>query len=139
MTTIRARLLNFFLRHTVKRRLAAASTPYDVRRVFNSALSIAPRGVVYTPATLGGVPGEWVEARDMPAKGTLLYVHGGGYVAMSPRTHRAVTGAFARRGFRVGCFSGRSLVRARVTIVGGTLPLPARDGQRSRAAHRGNG
>lgn len=101
MTTIRARLLNFFLRHTVKRRLAAASTPYDVRRVFNSALSIAPRGVVYTPATLGGVPGEWVEARDTPAKGTLLYVHGGGYVAMSPRTHRAVTGAFARRGFRV--------------------------------------
>ncbi len=31
----------------------------------------------------------------------MLYLHGGGYVACSPRTHRPITAAFARAGFRV--------------------------------------
>jgi acetyl esterase/lipase len=31
----------------------------------------------------------------------LLYVHGGGFVACSPKTHRPLTGAWARRGFEV--------------------------------------
>jgi len=101
MTSLRARLINFVLRHSVKRGLAKSRTPQDVRRVFNSARSFPPRGVTFTPATLGGVPGEWVEAKATPATGTLLYLHGGGYVGMSPRTHRAITGAFARRGLRV--------------------------------------
>lgn len=101
MTSLRAHLINFALRHTVKRGLAKSKTPHDVRRVFNSARSFPPRGVTFTPATLGGVPGEWVEAKDARPTATLLYLHGGGYVGMSPRTHRAITGAFARRGFRV--------------------------------------
>lgn len=101
MTSIRARFVNFVLRHTVKRGLAAARTPYDVRRVFNSARPLVPRGAAFTPGTLGGVPGEWAEAKTCAPRGTLLYLHGGGYVAMSPRTHRAVTGAFALRGLRV--------------------------------------
>lgn len=101
MTSLRARFINFALRHSVKRGLAKSKTPHDVRRVFNSARSFPPRGVTFTPATLGGVPGEWVEAQATPSTGTLLYLHGGGYVGMSPRTHRAITGAFARRGLRV--------------------------------------
>ncbi|HMN71481.1 MAG TPA: alpha/beta hydrolase [Rhodoblastus sp.] len=101
MTSLRARFINFALRHSVKRGLAKSKTPQDVRRVFNSARSFPPRGVRFTPATLGGVPGEWVEAADALAQGALLYLHGGGYVGMSPRTHRAITGAFARRGLRV--------------------------------------
>ncbi len=32
---------------------------------------------------------------------TLLYLHGGGFIACSPRTHRPITGWFARHGFRV--------------------------------------
>lgn len=101
MTSIRARFFNFLLRHTVKRGLAAARTPYDVRRVFNATRPLTPRGVIFTPATIGGVPGEWAEPKAGGTRGTMLYLHGGGYVAMSPRTHRAVTGAFARRGLRV--------------------------------------
>ncbi len=106
MTSLRARFFNFALRHTVKRGLAKSRTPQDVRRVFDSARSFPPRGVTFTPTTLGGVPGEWVEAKAAPSadatpRGTLLYLHGGGYVGMSPRTHRAITGAFARRGLRV--------------------------------------
>ncbi len=101
MTSLRARFINFALRHSVKQGLARSKTPQDVRRVFNSTRAFPPRGVTFTPATLGGVPGEWVEAAGAPPQGTLLYLHGGGYVGMSPRTHRAITGGFAKRGLRV--------------------------------------
>jgi acetyl esterase/lipase len=101
MPSIRAHILTFLTRHTVKRQLAACKTPQDVRRVFNGARTFAPRGVTHTPATLGGVPGEWVEPKQGSPRATLLYLHGGGYVGMSPTTHRSITGAFAKRGFRV--------------------------------------
>lgn len=101
MTSLRARFINFALRHSVKRGLAKSKTPQDVRRVFNSTRAFPPKGVTFTTGSLGGVPGEWVEASDVPATGTLLYLHGGGYVGMSPRTHRAITGGFARRGLWV--------------------------------------
>ena len=63
----------------------------------------AAKGVRYTPATLGGVAGEWVEdeaaAVPLGSPGgpatTLLYLHGGGFVGCSPRTHRPLTAALA--------------------------------------------
>ena len=101
MPTIRAHIVSFVVRHLTKRKLAACRTPLEVRAVFNSTLPSAARGVTYTPATVGGVPGEWALADKGEAQATLLYLHGGGYVAMSPKSHRAITGAFALRGFRV--------------------------------------
>jgi acetyl esterase/lipase len=59
----------------------------------------APRGVRLTQAALGGIPGEWVKAGPETAR--MLYLHGGGYFACSPSTHRAITGAYARQGFAV--------------------------------------
>jgi acetyl esterase/lipase len=44
----------------------------------------------------GVVRGEWLVPRDARA-GVLLYVHGGGFVSCSPRTHRPLTAALARR------------------------------------------
>ena len=73
----------------------------DVRRVFNAARTFPVKGVTYTPATLGGVPGEWAQDPGASPRANLLYLHGGGYVGMSPVTHRPITGAFAKRGFRV--------------------------------------
>lgn len=43
----------------------------------------------------GLVRGEWISPRE-PLPGTILYIHGGGYVACSPSTHRPVTAALAR-------------------------------------------
>lgn len=57
-------------------------------------------GTNIRPDILGGVPGEWLEAGDR-SRGVLLYLHGGGYVTCSPRTHRAITSAYARQGFAV--------------------------------------
>lgn len=52
------------------------------------------RGTLVEPASLGGVPGEWVRgprARSAPADApVVLYLHGGGYVFGSPRTHRNI-------------------------------------------------
>jgi epsilon-lactone hydrolase len=52
-----------------------------------------------TPAPVGGIAGEWVEAAG--GGHTLLYLHGGGYFACSAETHRPITVGFALQGFRV--------------------------------------
>jgi epsilon-lactone hydrolase len=53
------------------------------------------RGVRIDPVEEGVVRGEWLSAaRSM--RGTILYLHGGGYVAGSPATHRPITAALAR-------------------------------------------
>ena len=61
-------------------------------------LTLPPRGTIFTAATCGGVPGEWVRARGHGhAALTILYLHGGGYCTGSPATHRAITGHLAAR------------------------------------------
>jgi monoterpene epsilon-lactone hydrolase len=63
-----------------------------------SRATLVPRGVAFAPARLGGVPGEWVEARGAaPGATTVLYLHGGAYCVGSPATHRALTGHLALR------------------------------------------
>jgi monoterpene epsilon-lactone hydrolase len=101
MTRARTYFINFLLRRIMKRRYSACRTPSDVRKLFESGPSIVPKGVRFTEGTIGGVSGEWVELEGLAARGTLVYLHGGGYVCMSPRTHRAITAGFALRGMRV--------------------------------------
>jgi acetyl esterase/lipase len=101
-----ARLATFVVRRRVKPALADMRDIAAVRRAFDRPM-VAPKGVRYTPATLGGVPGEWVEGRaPEPAQAagpvvTLLYLHGGGFVGCSARTHRPLTAALALHGMRV--------------------------------------
>ena len=45
-------------------------------------------GVEVEPATVGGVKGEWVRARHARRDAALLYLHGGGYLLGSPKSHR---------------------------------------------------
>ena len=54
-----------------------------------------------TAEPVGGVAGEWLRPAGGRAAGTLLYLHGGGYFACSPQTHRPITGGFAKRGLDV--------------------------------------
>ena len=102
--SLQARLAAFAVRRRVRPRLGDLSDIARVRQVFNQSLP-SPRGVRYRSDTVGGVPGEWVEAEaappTAPASTTLLYLHGGGFVGCSPRTHRPITGALARQGLRV--------------------------------------
>jgi len=96
-----ARVAAFVIRRRVKPALGDFSDIARVRATFGKPLP-APRGVRYTDAVVGGVPGEWVEAEaGTAAATTLLYLHGGGFVGCSPRTHRSLTAALALQGLRV--------------------------------------
>jgi acetyl esterase/lipase len=101
MATLRTYFINLLLRNVIKRRLSRCQTPIDVRKVFESAASIVPKGVRFRQAIVGGVSGEWAETEKRARTGTLLYLHGGGYVSMSSRNYRPITGAFALRGLHV--------------------------------------
>jgi cation diffusion facilitator CzcD-associated flavoprotein CzcO/acetyl esterase/lipase len=102
MASWQARAAALTVKWRVRPALGDMSDLQRVRAVFGSTLP-PPRGVRFTPATLGGVAGEWVDAtRPPPADApVLMYVHGGGFIGGSPVTHRPVTAAFARRGMRV--------------------------------------
>jgi acetyl esterase/lipase len=67
--------------------------------VFGAAMP-APHGPAYTPDVIGGVAGEWAKSGGLAA-GTMLYLHGGGYIACAPKTYRSITGAYANRGLDV--------------------------------------
>ena len=43
--------------------------------------------IVQQPDTVAGVPGIWYRPKHGQARGTILYLHGGGYVGTSPRMY----------------------------------------------------
>lgn len=104
MSSWQTRLSAFLIRRRIKPRLGDMRDIGRVRALFNQPLPPPPGGQ-WAPATLAGVPGEWVTAKAAPAttsdKGVLLYLHGGGFIGCSPRTHRPVTVALALQGWRV--------------------------------------
>jgi acetyl esterase/lipase len=53
------------------------------------------RGLRVERVDEAGVRGEWIEPHDA-VPGAIFYIHGGGYVACSARTHRPLTSALAR-------------------------------------------
>lgn len=50
----------------------------------------------FEPVNQGGIRGEWVLAPGYRPAQRLLYIHGGAWLAGSPRSHRTVTDALAR-------------------------------------------
>ena len=111
MASWQAHLLRFLVRRRIGPKLRDMSDVMHVRKVF-SDVQRPPRGVRFTPASVGGVRGEWIEAdapppqanlpaRPEPARPWLVYVHGGGFVGCTPETHRPITASLALRGFRV--------------------------------------
>ncbi|MEH3148224.1 MAG: alpha/beta hydrolase [Methylobacterium frigidaeris] len=101
MATLRAYLADWIIRTQIKPKLARARDPIEVRRIFEAGRLPDPPGIRFTPGRVGGVAGEWVEAASGGGGPRLLYLHGGGFIGCSPRTHRPITGAFARHGFRL--------------------------------------
>ena len=47
-----------------------------------------------TPVQAGGVPAEWVRAAGADTSRRTLYIHGGAFMAGSPRSHRTLTARF---------------------------------------------
>ena len=99
MASLQAHVTTWILKRKLKPKLALAENALDVRRLLRPEPYRVPPSVRITPKTVGGVPGEWVEAAA--SSPTMLYLHGGGYVACTVVTHRPITAGFALRGLRV--------------------------------------
>jgi monoterpene epsilon-lactone hydrolase len=101
MASWQAHAIDAALRLLVKRRLPRDFDIVQTRQRIESMARGRFKDVRITPATVGCI-GEWVEGSAGATAGpVMLYLHGGGYVVCSPRTHRPITAAFARQGFRV--------------------------------------
>ena len=57
-----------------------------------------PREAVFEPAQVGPLKGEWVRMPKSSPERLILYFHGGGYIAGSPETHRALIARLAQAG-----------------------------------------
>lgn len=54
-----------------------------------------PFNATVTPVSVDGVPGEWVVAPQADPSRRVLYIHGGAFIAGSPRSHRPITQRFS--------------------------------------------
>lgn len=97
-----ARAVSFVLRLTFKRQLAAAQGIDQVRQLMGRNMSRTPREMkISSWPHAGGGLGERLRCLRTPPRARLMYVHGGGFVACSPLSHRSITVALARLGFEV--------------------------------------
>jgi acetyl esterase/lipase len=55
-----------------------------------------PKGATFEPAQIGPLKGEWVRCPNSSPNRLILYFHGGGYIAGSPQTHRALVARLAQ-------------------------------------------
>lgn len=64
-----------------------------------AAVALAPvvalEGVSQSPDALGGVQGIWYRPREVSSSGTIVYLHGGGYVGTSPNMYAFFTARLA--------------------------------------------
>ena len=100
MASLQAHVLDLLLRVNFKRRVRGEMDLDRARQILAASTLAVPGGVTFRPDEVGGIAGEWAEAPGQTI-GTLLYLHGGGYFACSPLTHRPITAAYAKHGFSV--------------------------------------
>lgn len=62
-----------------------------LRMLFDSLLDGQVFPASFTPVDVNGVRAEWVLAANADSSKRLLYLHGGAYIAGSPKSHRALT------------------------------------------------
>jgi acetyl esterase/lipase len=103
MASWQAHAIDAALRLLLKRRLPPDLDVQKIRARIEGMAQSRAKGVRISQARVGCL-GEWVEVPGLAADApVMLYLHGGGYTVCSPRTHRPITGFFARAGFRVFC------------------------------------
>lgn len=97
MASLRAQLMNAYLKWKVKSKplhlidadiLRANMDAYAPKRI--------PKWISIEPVDEDGVKGEWHRSANAEPGRTILYLHGGGYVFGSAKSHRNLTFALAR-------------------------------------------
>jgi acetyl esterase/lipase len=89
-----------FLKERAELAAAAAEQPRPdtatMRAGADSMALPAPDDVAVTSVDAGGVPADWVVAPGADPAKRLLYLHGGGYVLLSAKTHRLLASEISR-------------------------------------------
>jgi len=89
--TFRARVVRFALRHSIGRRLRSGVVSVAELRKLDDLMIRSqrlPRGTTVAPLAVGTLPAESVRGPGAREDVTVLYFHGGAFVAGSPATHR---------------------------------------------------
>lgn len=73
-----------------------ASTPQEMRAAFEEMAAPVAADIKTERVNAGGVDAEWVIAPGAAADRAVLYLHGGGYVLGSVKTHRDLMGRISR-------------------------------------------
>lgn len=120
MPSLQGRLLNAANRLFIRRRygLDEYALAKQARRIWGSPRLwqwIHSRGLTVKTVDENGIRGEWLEAENAAERrGALFYIHGGGFVSCSAKTHRPITATLARRTrFRVFSLKYRLAPEAR--------------------------
>lgn len=100
MPSLRGRLFNVFIRLFIRRRYGfdEYALAKEARRIFGSPRLfqwIHARGLRLRYVNEENARGEWLETKQAE-RGTIFYIHGGGYVSCSAKTHRPITATLAR-------------------------------------------
>ena len=61
-----------------------------------SSLTRIPKDVKHEIVDAGGISAEWISTQEVNDQKVVLYLHGGGYIAGSIKTHRDLAGRIAR-------------------------------------------
>jgi len=95
---LRRRLAGWLLHHVVRPGLSPSNPLAKRRRRIEAVARLLPpaRGVRIEPGHLGGLPGEWLLPEGARPDVAGLYLHGGGFILGSARTHRACAARLAR-------------------------------------------
>jgi epsilon-lactone hydrolase len=75
---------------------AQTSTPQEMRALFEQMATPAEADVKCEPVNAGGIGAEWISAPGATPDRAVLYLHGGGYVVGSVKTHRDLMGRVSR-------------------------------------------
>src|SRR6476646_8581059 len=104
--SLRARVITWLVRLVVKRwpsgdyekRVRRARRLFGILEWMSFAVS---RNVMYEEVRGTDLCGEWViPEENYYEENVLLYLHGGGYVSCTPRTHRPITASLARLAYQ---------------------------------------
>jgi acetyl esterase/lipase len=105
MASLRARLINSFLRFSIKRTWRPGLQIGEIRARTartDALLARRPPDVVMESTVAGGVPAQWIGDASLSARGTLLYLHGGAWCINLPFTYRRLAARLSQlTGMRV--------------------------------------
>ena len=96
--SIRASIVSFFIRRTIRGQMASVEDPAAIRDQTNQPLGKTPEEVSIEEVDAGCVQAEWVCWPGCSDDFALVYFHGGGYVFGSPAGHRDLAWRLSKEG-----------------------------------------